>query len=59
MNITLSADKKIIDKARLYAEKYNTTLNNLVREYLTQITNRMSAHDAALEFENMARNGGG
>ena len=59
MNITLSTDKKIIDNARLYAEKHNTTLNNLVREYLVQITNRMSTHDTAREFENMARNSGG
>jgi len=59
MNITLSADKNLIDNSRLYAEKHNTTLNNLVREYLRTVTNEISIKAAALEFENLARNDGG
>lgn len=59
MNITLSADKKLIDNSRLYAEKHNTTLNSLVREYLKHITNEISAEDIALEFENLAKKNGG
>ena len=59
MNITLSADKNLIDNSRLYAEKHNTTLNNLVREYLKSVTNEISLESAAQEFENLARNSGG
>ena len=59
MNITLSADKKLIDNSRLYAEKHNTTLNNLVREYLKSVTNEISLEAAALEFEKLARDAGG
>ncbi len=59
MNFTLSADKNLIDNSRLYAKKHNTTLNNLVREYLKSVTNEISIETAALEFENLARNSGG
>ena len=59
MNITLSADEKLIDNSRVYAEKHNTTLNNLIREYLKSITNEKTVNEAALEFENLARKAGG
>ncbi len=59
MNITLSADKRLIDNSRLYAEKHNTTLNNLVREYLKHITNEISVGERALEFEKLAKKNGG
>lgn len=59
MNITLSADKNLIDNSRLYAKKHNTTLNNLVREYLKSVTNEITIESAALEFEKLARNAGG
>ena len=51
MNITLSADKSLIAKARKYAQKHNTTLNNLVREYLKKITHHSDINKAADEFE--------
>ena len=54
MNITLSAEKSLIDKARRYAKKQNTTLNNLVREYLRRITSDGVADKAANEFEAIA-----
>jgi hypothetical protein len=59
MNITLSADKKIIEKARIYARKQNTSLNNLVREYLKRITDHTDAGMAAEEFERIALEYGG
>ncbi|MCK5674604.1 MAG: hypothetical protein KAH95_14585 [Spirochaetales bacterium] len=59
MNITLSADKNLIDNSRLYAEKHNTTLNNLVREYLKRITNESEGKSIADEFMNLAKNNGG
>ncbi len=54
MNITLSADKSLIEKARMYAKKHNTTINNLVREYLRKITNHSDIDKAADEFEAIA-----
>jgi hypothetical protein len=36
-NITLSADETALAKARSYAKKHNTTLNQLVRDYLQEI----------------------
>ena len=59
MNITLSADKDLISNSRLYAKKHNTTLNNLVREYLQRITNESEGKNIAGEFMNLAKNNGG
>ena len=53
MNITLSADKELIKKAREYAKRHNSTLNNIVRRYLEQITNEMNREAAAQEFEEL------
>lgn len=54
MNITLSADKSLIEKARQYARKNNTSLNNLVREYLRRLVNSSEVEHAANEFEKIA-----
>ncbi|MCK5032174.1 MAG: hypothetical protein KAS18_01040, partial [Calditrichia bacterium] len=54
MNITLSADKSLIEKARRYAKKQNTSLNNLVRNYLKSILNDSDNNQAAEEFEKNA-----
>ncbi len=53
MNITLSADEKIIKKAREYAKKHNSSLNNIIRTYLEHITNEMDRKTAAQEFEEL------
>ncbi|HEX4168566.1 MAG TPA: DUF6364 family protein [Bryobacteraceae bacterium] len=37
MNITLSVDEKILDVARRYAAEQNSSVNALVREYLTNL----------------------
>ncbi len=37
MNITLAAKETLIKKARAYAQRHNTTLNKLIRDYLTRI----------------------
>ena len=59
MNITLSADKKIVEKARKYAQKQNTTLNSLVRDYLLRITLYQDKNESAEEFEQIALKNGG
>ena len=59
MNITLSADEKLIMKSLQYAKKLNTTLNNLIREYLKQLVNETDSENAASEFEYLAINKAG
>lgn len=51
MNITLSADEQLVKKAREYARRHNSSLNQLVRNFLQQITNETDLEMAAREFE--------
>ena len=53
MNITLSADEDLIKRARTYAKRHHSTLNNLIRRYLEQLTNEMDRTRAAEEFESL------
>jgi len=55
MNITLSADKQLIEKSRVYAKKHNTTLNNLVRELLRRLVSEQDNEKNADEFEFLAK----
>lgn len=41
MNITLSVDEEVLSTVRRHAAERNTSVNGLVREYLTNI----AAHD--------------
>ena len=59
MNITLSADKSLIEKSREYAKRHNTSLNNLIREYLTRIVNEGDLKQISAEFENLAKDNSG
>ena len=36
-NITLSVDEKVLDVVRRHAAEHNSTVNALVREYLTNL----------------------
>jgi hypothetical protein len=58
-NITLSADADLVRRAREYAAAHNTTLNQIVRQHMEQITGRLSRDAAAREFEHLARTGAG
>ncbi len=40
-NVTLAIDDEVLSAARKYAAKHNTTVNGLVRDYLT----RLAAHE--------------
>jgi hypothetical protein len=59
MNITLSADEKLIKKARDYANKHNTTLNALIRDFLKKTVNETETQNVAAEFEMIAIHYGG
>ncbi len=56
VNITLSADKDLVAKARAYAHARNTTLNQLIRDYLGQITGPLDREQIAAEFMDLALN---
>ncbi len=55
MNVTLSADEALIAKARAYAQARNTTLNQLVRDYLERITGGLDGPEAAKEFAKLVQ----
>ncbi len=55
MNITLSADAKLIKKGREYAKAHNTSLNQLVRDFLRRVTGGSDVEKAADEFLNLAK----
>jgi hypothetical protein len=55
VNITLSIDDEIIQKARRRAESMGTSVNNLVREFLEQLAGRSDAEADAEEFERLSR----
>lgn len=59
MNITLSADESLIEKARNYAGKHKKSLNEMIREYLKHLVNDGDAAQAAREFEQIALHEGG
>ena len=43
MNLTLSVDKQIVQKARKAAESMGTSLNQLIRDFLVEIAGGRSA----------------
>ncbi|MFH1568163.1 MAG: hypothetical protein ABIL09_09210 [Gemmatimonadota bacterium] len=55
LNITLSADAELVRRTREYAAAHHTTLNQLVRDHMEQLTGTPSREDAASEFERLAR----
>lgn len=59
MNITLSADGKLIEKSRQVAKKKGTSLNQAIRDYLTQYVDEKTSTSAADEFEQLVRESSG
>ena len=59
VNITLSAEDDLVAKARAYAQSRNTTVNQLIRDYLGRLTGQIAPRQAAEEFAELARNHGG
>ncbi len=54
MNITLSAEEELLKKARKYASERNTTINQLIRDYLVRLVGESSNEEVAREFEAVA-----
>jgi hypothetical protein len=54
-NITLSAPEKVIAKARSYAKEHNTTINQLIREYLVELVQKQDRETLVEEFDELVR----
>ena len=46
-NITFSVDEEVLQAARQYAASMNSSVNALLRAYLTELANRKNAADGA------------
>jgi hypothetical protein len=54
MNITLSAKEELIRKAWKYTGKRNTTINQIIRDYLARLVGEPSNDEVAREYEAVA-----
>lgn len=54
MNITLSIDDELIQRARKQAEAMGTSVNQIIRVYLEEFTGKTDASEDAAEFERLS-----
>lgn len=54
MNITLSLDEHLVESASKVAESKGTSLNQLIREYLTQLAQESDAADDVAELRRLS-----
>jgi antitoxin component of RelBE/YafQ-DinJ toxin-antitoxin module len=55
MNITLSVDEQVVQRARAAAEALGTSLNQLVREYLASLAASDDAEADVAELRELSR----
>jgi Family of unknown function (DUF6364) len=55
MNITLSVDDEVVERARRQAEILGTSVNQLVRNYLEQLAGKRDPKAEAAEFTRLSR----
>jgi hypothetical protein len=53
MNITLSLDETMIERAREVARQQGTSLNQLIREYVESLAGQLSGDEVLAEFDAM------
>lgn len=53
MNVTLSIDDEIVERARDLARQRGTSLNQMVRDYLTQLAADRSPEELVAELERL------
>jgi hypothetical protein len=54
MNVTLSIDDQVLERARRRAEAMGTSVNQLIREYLEQLSGSSDPYETAAEFERLS-----
>jgi hypothetical protein len=55
VNVTLSIDDEVIRRARRKAEAMGTSVNQLIRDYLEQLSGKSDPEQLAAEFERLSR----
>jgi hypothetical protein len=53
MNLTLSVDDKLVERAREVARQQGTSLNALIRDYIEGLAGRLGGDEILSEFEAM------
>ena len=60
MNLTLSVDEEVVERAREVARARGTSVNQLVRDYLEQLAGRRHApEELAARFAELSKQSGG
>ena len=59
MNVTLSIDDEVVRRARLRAEAMGTSVNQLIRKYLEELSAVSDPSEDVAEFERLSRTSGG
>lgn len=57
MNITLSVDKQLVERARRKADALGKSLNQLIRDYLQKLAGEDSPDHSIAEFERLSGQG--
>ncbi len=59
MNITLSVDERTAERARKVAQAMGKSLNQLVRDYMEQLSRQDEAREAVEELRRLSTQSGG
>ena len=59
MNLTLSVDERLVEEARKVADSMGTSLNQLIRDYLEEITAQPTAAQFMAELQRLSTEGKG
>ena len=59
MNLTVSVDERVVERARRVARSMDKSLNQLVREYLEQLAGRDQVEDDCAELRRLSAEGSG
>ena len=51
MNVTLSLSEKVLERARKLAARRGISLNQMIRDYLSEVTGEPSSEDLVLRIE--------
>ena len=59
VNVTLSIDDDVVARARELASRRGTSVNQLIRDYLEEISSEMTADEILVELEQLWRTSSG
>lgn len=59
MNVTLSFDDEVVARAREFATRRGTSVNQMIRDYLEALASQMSAEEILGELEHLWRTSAG